>query len=94
MQVMTGPSLMSSSFYVRLAISADGNTLAAGSCGKKYGVTLFDIATHKKGMQPFTEQQAGEFTLYGHQAEVGCLDWADDTVSLRLILSSLITDIG
>ena len=79
MHVFSSPSFVSSSFYVRLAISPCGRYLAAGSSGSGYNTHIWDLKTQRSSRLYGETKEAG-VVLKGHTGEVGGVDWAGDTV--------------
>lgn len=73
-------SLVSSSFYVRLALSPCGRFLAAGSSGYAGETSIFDVSP-PSARSLFEETRAANVVLRGHTAEVGGIDWAQGTLA-------------
>ena len=79
MHVFSSPSFLSSSFYIRLSISPCGRYLAAGSSGSGFKTHIWDLKTQQSS-RLFSTTKTASVALDGHTAEVGGLDWANDTV--------------
>lgn len=80
MHTFSAPALLSSSFYVRLALSPCGRFLAAGSSGLSGSTSIFDVSA-PSARRIYGDTRDAGVVLNGHTAEVGAVDWAHDTVS-------------
>lgn len=91
MHTFSSPSLLSSSFYVRLSISPCGRYLASGSSGNGFSTNIWDLKTHSSARQVYGETRECSVALKGNTEEVSGIDWADDTVSDPLLLGTYLT---
>lgn len=80
MHTFSASSLLSSSFYVRMAISPCGRYLSCGNSGNGYGTHIFDVSA-PSARRVYGETKRASAILRGHTHEVGGIDWANDAVS-------------
>ena len=76
------PNMNTISFWVRLALSPDGKSLASGSSGTYKGASafLFDVSQTARAAPAISPDSAG-VELPGQQGEVGRVDWAQDMLA-------------
>lgn len=80
MHTFSSPTMCSSTFYIRLAISPDGRYLAAGSSSLGWQTSIWDLQAHS-ARTVYGETKKATVALKGHGHEVGGIDWADGVVS-------------
>jgi len=76
------PNMSTISFWVRLALSPDGRSLASGSSGTDKGASAFtfDVSQTARAAPPISPDSAG-VELPGQKGEVGGVDWAQDMLA-------------
>jgi len=76
------PNMNTNSFWVRLALSPDGKSLASGSSGTDKGASafLFDVSQTARAV-PATWPDTAGVELPGQKGEVGGVDWAQDMLA-------------
>nr|XP_031859866.1 uncharacterized protein CI109_004714 [Kwoniella shandongensis]KAA5526938.1 hypothetical protein CI109_004714 [Kwoniella shandongensis] len=79
-RTFTDPNLLVSSFYIKLAISADGKYLASGSC--RGGVMTWDTTQKEGGKATRLGMGMGGVAWpEGREREVCAVDWGKDMVA-------------
>jgi denticleless len=73
-------NMQTSSFYVGLSVSPCGRWLSCGGSGKKGNSFLFDVES--AGRTGYNSQKG--FELKGLTAEVGAVDWTQDSLAMCL----------
>ena len=91
LHTFTSPYLLTGSFYIRICISPDGKSMAAGTSHKTHGVNLWDLE-RSKSARPGAETSMPAATVHGHSSEIGGMDWAHDMVGLDDCLMRRLAD--